>query len=930
MTNPLDHARLRERISTVSSRAASVFDDVASAVEPLLAAHDFEVWVDLGCAVAIGSAVAAVKMFRESPELLTRVPTERRNLVVRVARELARDQPNLALEFLRQAAPLAERFDDATTEQWGRIAAGIAAQDYDAAIEYVKESASLAGVLPTASFALWGEVGVLLSREDRTVKDFLALKYFRSSADWLRAVSDPALRPPVLALTCHVAAATFPSGATRRPGQVALDVLQYAHTLLGAMPSHETRHALLASGARVAERAPTLVETFLRHAPEVVALVEGSVTRFDEWVAEGLAIADTHRERAEAYFALRSKQATEVAQRLSHGVFLRDIRSALTYVAEALCGRAVEIKSGPGASSSLTERGGVITLPDKITVYATAEDNLRFYRVLTFHEAAHLEFGTYEPVPAEIAAWFGADGSAPAQTDSSTLLGRFPDPGLAQNLWTIAEEARVDFLIRHHYPGLRTDMDRVLGEQLRMRPKIDTLPRRAAILESWLQLSVADVADVPFPVLDPVTHGYDVIKRLRTPEATVVDVLRAVVDLYPLAAENMDEPVPVSSESPPPAEPPSEFDQLAMGHAPIGSFAFRDALQAPQVRMGQHGGRPDQHAPRPPDRTELGDRADTPAATRKLSEGDETTVAATPDHSGSWYPEWDHLADEFKPRWCRVDEQRAREAAPEDIEALLADTRGIEASLRRYFAVMRPEAFRKTMRQPDGDDIDLDAAVAALVERRARVTPDDRLYVRREKRTRDVAVALLIDTSGSTGRQLAGSGRVRRVIDVERESLALVGAALDALGDQFALYAFSGHGRHAVDCRVVKAFDEPFGASTLARISGLTPSGQNRDGAAIRHACHHLRARDAAIKLLILLSDGRPLDDDYAADYALEDTRAALREARALGIHPFCVTVDDRADAYIQRLYGDVQYTIIHDVRALPERLPKIYKRLTI
>jgi hypothetical protein len=920
-------AALRARIDVVSSKAASAFDDVANSVESLLAHHDVERWVDLGCAIASGSGVAAVKYFRESPSLLDRVPVDRRGAMIQVGREFARDQPNLALEFLRQASPLAERFDDAAIGQWGRIAAGIAAQDYDASIEYVKESAALIGVLPTASFALWGEVGVLLSREDRTVKDFLALKYFRSSADWLGAVSDPALRPLVLALTCRVAAASFPSGAPRRPGQVALDVLQYAHALLNAMPSHETRRALLAAGTRVAERAPTLVETFLRHAPPVVALVEGSVTRFDEWVAEGLAIADSNRERAEAYFALRSKQATEVAQRLSRGVFLRDIRSALTYVAEAMCGRAVEIKSGSGASSGLTERGGVLTLPDKITAYASADDNLRFYRVLTFHEAAHLEFGTYEPVPAEVAAWFGAEGTAP--TDSSTLLGRFPDPSLAQNLWTIAEEARIDFLIRHHYPGLRTDMDQVLGEQLRMRPKIDTLPRRAAILESWLQLSVADVADVPFPVLDPVTHGYEVIKRLRTPETTVMDVLRAVVELYPLAAEGMDEPVPVSSEPASPAEPPSEFDQLAMGHAPIGSFAFRDALEAPQVRMGQHGGQPDQHAPRPPDRTELGERADTPAATRKLSEGDDATAAAAPEHGGSWYPEWDHLADEFKARWCRVDEQRAREAAPDEVEAMLADTRGIEASLRRYFAVMRPEAFRKSMRQPDGDDIDLDAAVSAAVERRARVTPDDRLYVRREKRTRDVAVALLIDTSGSTGRQIAGSGRARRVIDVERESLALVGAALDALGDQFALYAFSGHGRQAVDCRVVKAFDESFGAPTLARISGLSPSGQNRDGAAIRHACHHLRARDAAVKLLILLSDGRPLDDDYAADYALEDTRAALREARALGIHPFCVTVDDRADAYIERLYGDVQYTIISDVRALPERLPKIYKRLT-
>jgi nitric oxide reductase activation protein len=277
-----------------------------------------------------------------------------------------------------------------------------------------------------------------------------------------------------------------------------------------------------------------------------------------------------------------------------------------------------------------------------------------------------------------------------------------------------------------------------------------------------------------------------------------------------------------------------------------------------------------------------------------------------------------------------VDESPAVQASPDEVAALLAETRGIDASLRRYFAVLRPEAFRKARRQPDGDEIDLDAATAAAIDRRARLSPSDRLYIRREKRLRDVAAAVLIDTSGSTGRQIAGSPhRPRRVIDVERESLALLGSELQALGDQFALYAFSGQSRHGVSCRVVKGFDEPFGPPVLARIGGLNPSGQNRDGAAIRHVNRRLRSRDAAVKLLILLSDGRPLDDEYTGDYALEDTRAALRECRLAGVHPFCVTVDDAADDYIERLHGEVHYTVIRDVAALPERLPRLYKRLT-
>lgn len=929
MSERNEWAPLRARIDVVSSKAAAVFDDVAAAAAPLLSPEDLARWVDVGCAIAVGSGVSAVKFFRETPALLAHLPPERRPGVLRVGQILAAREPNMALELLRHAAPLVERLNDAALQQWGRIGADVAAQDYDAAIEYVKESPGLVGLIPTDSFSLWADLGVVLSSADRSAKDFLALTYFRSSAEWLGAVPDSGLRQQVLILAGRVAAAEFPAGRPRRPGQVALDILQYAHTLLGALPSDDVRRALLVQGIRLADRAPALVETFLRHAPEVIRLVEGSAPRLEEWVAEGLAIADGHAERAEAFFSLRSKQATEVAQRLSRGIFLRDVKVTLTYLAEALCGRSVEIRPGPGASSGLTERGGVITLPERITVYPSPEDNLRFYRVLAYHEAAHLEFGTYAPISAEAAGWFGAS-TPPSADPAASLMTRFPDPGLAQNLWTIAEEARIDFLLRHHYPGLRADMDRVLFEQLRGRPKIDTLRRRESILEALLQLSVVDTADVPFPVLEPVTQGYEVIKRLRTPACTVTDVLRAVVDLYPLVADGLDDPAAPSAQADTPPEPASEFDQLAMGHAPIGSFAFRDALQAPQVSMGQRGGEAGDSPPDGAPLQDASDRSDAAVRRRDPQAGDQVEPGPVAGAGEFWYPEWDHAGLEYRPRWCRVDEAPAVQASPDEVAALLAETRGIEASLSRYVAAIRPEAFRKARRQPDGEEIDLDAATDAAIDRRAGLSPSDRVYIRREKRVRDVAAAVLIDISGSTGRRIEDPRRrARRVIDVERESLALLGSALHALGDQFALYAFSGQSRHGVHCRVLKEFDEAFGAAALARIGGLAPGGQNRDGAAIRHVNRRLRHRDAAVKLLFLLSDGRPLDDEYTGDYALDDTRAALRECRLAGVHPFCVTVDDGAGDYIERLYGEVHYTVIRDVAALPERLPRLYKRLT-
>jgi nitric oxide reductase activation protein len=247
-------------------------------------------------------------------------------------------------------------------------------------------------------------------------------------------------------------------------------------------------------------------------------------------------------------------------------------------------------------------------------------------------------------------------------------------------------------------------------------------------------------------------------------------------------------------------------------------------------------------------------------------------------------------------------------------------------SLRKFFEGLRPPAFRRVAGQADGDDLDLDAVVSRAAEQRAGLDGSDRVYVRREKRERDVAVAFLVDVSGSTGRQLESG---RRVIDVERESLVLLCEALEAVGDQYALYAYSGEGRGQVDFMILKDFDERLGPATACRLGALTPRRQNRDGAAIRHATARLRRREVKTRVLMVLSDGRPLDGSYKDEYALEDTKMALREARQHGLYPFCITIDREADGYLRRMYGEVQYAVIDLVDALPSRLPRIYRRVT-
>lgn len=276
--------------------------------------------------------------------------------------------------------------------------------------------------------------------------------------------------------------------------------------------------------------------------------------------------------------------------------------------------------------------------------------------------------------------------------------------------------------------------------------------------------------------------------------------------------------------------------------------------------------------------------------------------------------------------WCRVVERPADLGSDEFVTETLAARQSTVKLLRRFFEGLRAPAYRRVAGQPDGEEVDLDAVVRRTAEQQAGMEGDDRVYIHHDKRERDVAVAFLIDISGSTSQHL-GTGR--RVIDVEKEALVLLCEALEAVGDQYGLYAYSGQGRAKVEFLTIKDFDDRLGAATARRLGGLAPRHQNRDGTAIRHAMAKLSTRDTKHRLLVMLSDGRPLDDHYRDDYSLEDTKAALREAKRQGIETFCVTIDREAESYVRPLYDETRYCVIDRVETLPTRLPRMYRQLT-
>jgi nitric oxide reductase activation protein len=215
-----------------------------------------------------------------------------------------------------------------------------------------------------------------------------------------------------------------------------------------------------------------------------------------------------------------------------------------------------------------------------------------------------------------------------------------------------------------------------------------------------------------------------------------------------------------------------------------------------------------------------------------------------------------------------------------------------------------------------------------MVDLRLGAAPDPRIGIRSVRRTRDLAVLLLLDLSESTNDKLRGGEAT--VLDLSRQATALLGDALAKIGDPFAIHGFASDGRHDVGYYRFKDFDEPYGDAAKGRLAAMTGQLSTRMGAAIRHAGAQLRRIPQAKKLLLVLTDGAPADVDVRDPQHLRhDARKAIEGLARSGIGAFCISLDPEADAYVGRIFGANRYAVVDRIERLPERLPLLYLGLT-
>jgi nitric oxide reductase NorD protein len=995
---PLDQAaavlETSASIAAISLRTGIEFLRAAPAAAQILQPAEMRAWGEMGRRIAMADYENAISFFIEGVEELQAVSPELRPAVfalctrqmvlsTAVGRDTLRSIPTLATE-INDDALLASIIDIATeiarrsakhSAEFLSVGDAVARElkRFDsealtaAALALANAFAARAGGIAADAWAVIPEALNGLSTADAirlltNTNDFLergggaALHILIAGAEILRRA--PEIFDEWVSLLWTVAAhgnASLVAFVRSSPGFIRLlnaDINRTAAIELSLRVLALTKEIAAVDG----EAALACFRSSAR------ALRTVSIEQFEAWARRGLTTGRADARARRSYFSLETRGSYEALLSGSAGLPLDSVQHLLRLYVEALTGREVEI--APLAAvpdEARIDDGRTIHLPSLVNEFGDDDLDFRLYKVLAAHAAGQIEFGTYErggmlrvahsaiaerysPENVDALDAFALadeivqlrqDGNNEAAKPTEELgdigyrdvLKIFPLAQLARRVFGTLENGRIDRRLRRTYRGLSRDLDLIRQHLSTSRPKILELPGALVPFELLFQITMLGGArdDARMAYGQIVSELETIVSEyLQREQATVADTLMASSRVYDLFQTVM--PVDDSVQQ---IEVPEEQTEDNDDSAAVEHMKQQQSQKLPERR----------------DARELFNAWNDPSpegdpdeltGAEAWSDGETPEQILTEGEVAYNYDEWDRELTDHRLGWCRVVEKKVKHGDRNFVDDTKERHKGVISSIRHQFQLMKPENLTRVTNEVDGEEFDLNAVIDYVIDRRADGQQSERIYTKRLRRRRDVAVSFLLDQSSSTARTIGRhplqpyTRPGRRIIEIEKEGVVLMSEALEAVGDVYSINGFTSEGRRNVKFYVVKDFDEKYNEEVKRRIGGITYQNNTRLGAAIRHATAKLAKQDARTRLLIVLSDGRPYDHDYGdARYAREDTREALRQAKNEGITPFCITIDRESEAELRDLYGEVGYTIIDDILTLPERLPGIYRRLT-
>ncbi|WP_114749476.1 nitric oxide reductase activation protein NorD [Pleomorphovibrio marinus] len=287
------------------------------------------------------------------------------------------------------------------------------------------------------------------------------------------------------------------------------------------------------------------------------------------------------------------------------------------------------------------------------------------------------------------------------------------------------------------------------------------------------------------------------------------------------------------------------------------------------------------------------------------------------------YDEWDYKKTNYKREFCKVYPFEQKETDTGYYHATLQQHSTTLMNIRKMLTSLNNK-WRLFRRQSSGEDFDLDALTDRYTEVMAKITPNEKVYLSKRKKEKDISILLLLDISLSTDGYAANN----RVIDVEKQVSILFGEVLDEFQIDFCIDGFYSKTRNYASYLTIKDFDEKW-ISAKHKIGAVEPSGYTRIGAALRHAGAKLDRRSSKNKWVILLSDGKPNDyDKYEGKYGINDVKQALRELNERNTHAYALAIEASAKYYLPQMFGQNHYQILTTPIEMLKALFQIFEKI--
>jgi nitric oxide reductase NorD protein len=631
---------------------------------------------------------------------------------------------------------------------------------------------------------------------------------------------------------------------------------------------------------QVGHRAPESVGALARSLDTLLARL--APTAFARFAGAGLDLHPQDGGRRLAFFALQDPMAETLVQREAAAVPLSALEPRLKGLVTALWTIEPVIRPAPAGGAQTARRssfdGRLFFVPESYRGFLP-EATTDLQRAAVLHMGAHLAYGL---------ARREMRGLKPLQVALISLL----------------EDARAEYLAMAEFPGLA----RLWRPFHVARPEGGTTEALLARLSR--ALADPDWADDD-PFIQKARTGFR--EAMQAPGDPAI--LRHLGGALGNDLGQMRLQFNAKTYAP---EPAYRDDNLGLWDFPPPPPDSADAAEVTvSIRLDQ---READNAPSDRTRPDDGGGNAAPVRPAEPDPGLGQKIASL--------PEWDHVSARARSDWVSVMAYPPRLSPARIIDRLLdarSDVIARTSALMRSARAGQPTRLR---RQAEGDRLDLDAVLRARIDFAGGKTPDTRVYESRVLNERDLSLLLLMDISESTKDTINGSQI--SVFSLLREAVSHLAASLSEVGDPFALAAFNSDGRQDLRFSRLKTFAEPFGTRVKERLAGLRPGLSTRMGGAIRMACRDIEPMATYRRLVLVVTDGEPSDVDVSDPrYLVEDARRAVQEAGARGIDVFCVALDRSGDAYLSRIFGRQNVVQIDDVSSLPDRLPKLYLRLT-